>query len=284
MKELTVILVTYKSRHVIDDCLGSIARFNDIGEGLEVIAVDNSPSEDDTYAHLMTRYPWVRSIRNPANKGFGQGNNVGAKTAGGECLLFLNPDTILIEPVFSFLLGQFKADPALGMLGFTLVTPTGKPTNSFGVMPEKRGIIPLRVYRLLIGIGITPRCVFPWGAALAIPRSLFLDAGGFDEAIFLGHEEPDLVRRIGGSRVRIAKKKIVHLDGHAIGKPEERLRDFLSAQEYYFRKYALDYRRHARYVHMSLSAKRACRGLVGRGLSASEQMLLKHYRSVLRGS
>ena len=54
-KRVSVIIVTYNSEKHIYDCLSSIYRYNDIGDLLEVIIVDNnscllytSPSPRDT--------------------------------------------------------------------------------------------------------------------------------------------------------------------------------------------------------------------------------------------
>ena len=41
-KRVSVIIVTYNSEKHIYDCLSSIYRYNDIGDLLEVIIVDNS--------------------------------------------------------------------------------------------------------------------------------------------------------------------------------------------------------------------------------------------------
>ena len=98
--ELSVIIVSYKNLEIIVDCLNSIYKNNDIGNYLEVIVVDNSP-EDNIYNYVADNFENVRIIKNQ-NKGFGEGNNKGACIARGKYLLFLNPDTILVEPIFGF--------------------------------------------------------------------------------------------------------------------------------------------------------------------------------------
>src|SRR5437868_5310985 len=57
----------------------------------EIIVVDND-EEKTIEKELRKKFPKVTYIPN-SNKGFGQGNNIGAKYARGEYLFFLNPDT-----------------------------------------------------------------------------------------------------------------------------------------------------------------------------------------------
>ena len=117
-KELSIIIVTYNSQTVIKDCLQSIQKFNDIGNELEIIIVDNSPKfEIEDFVKRLNLNLDIKMIHNPQNGGFGQGNNIGAKKAKGEIFFFLNPDTILIEPIFKFMLGEFE-NKRLGCAGF----------------------------------------------------------------------------------------------------------------------------------------------------------------------
>ncbi|MBQ0068073.1 MAG: hypothetical protein KBS60_07850 [Phascolarctobacterium sp.] len=44
-KKISVITVAYKNSKVVVDLLNSIAKYNDIGNELEVIIVDNSPED-----------------------------------------------------------------------------------------------------------------------------------------------------------------------------------------------------------------------------------------------
>ena len=112
---LSVIIVSYKKIEVLRDCLNSIKQYNDIGEDLEVIVSDNSP-DDILYETIKKEYDWIKIIKNE-NKGFGAGNNRGYEIATGKYLLFLNPDTILIEPIFKFTVEQFEQDKDLALFG-----------------------------------------------------------------------------------------------------------------------------------------------------------------------
>ena len=113
MKKLSVIIVSYNGSDILYDCLKSIEKYNDLGEELEVIVSDNSP---DTKVVEMVRknFPTVIAVHNEKNGGFGYGNNRGAEISEGQFLLFLNPDTILIEPIFKYCVEKFETKDERG--------------------------------------------------------------------------------------------------------------------------------------------------------------------------
>lgn len=238
MKKVSVIVVCYQSDSVIFDCLDSIKKFNDIGEFLEVILVDNSPTS--SLGSDVGGYN-VKYVHNPANGGFGQGNNVGASHSNGEILLFLNPDTILVEPIFSDLIGQIEDGYVLG--GFTLVSKEGDLNDSFGLLPEWT-FLPIStklVYQMSLASNKFRKVTFPWGASLFVKKSEFLAVGGFDENIFLCNEEPDLVKRIRPNKIGLLKNKIIHLEGHTVSVKPERFQQYLDSSRIYFDKNGLNF-------------------------------------------
>ena len=77
MKQLSLIILTYNSEKDIYDCLESVNRYNDIGDALEIIVVDNnSTNYIDMHDKIKSLYPDVRIIANTKNGGYGQGNNI----------------------------------------------------------------------------------------------------------------------------------------------------------------------------------------------------------------
>ena len=128
--ELSVILVAYKSGTIVRQALESIAQYNDIGDELEVIVVDNSPEKERIYPDIqdipLPHFQYVPSD----NRGFGAGNNEGVKVSKGKILAFLNPDIILVEPIFKKIIQRFQKE-SIGMLGIQLCYENGKPGFSF---------------------------------------------------------------------------------------------------------------------------------------------------------
>ena len=117
---LSVIIVSYKQADIVLDCISSIYQYNDIGEQLEIILVDNSPTHN-VYHAVVEEFATVHAIKNN-NTGFGAGNNLGAAKATGEYILFLNPDTILVESIFKFAINKFEINSNLSMFGLKLVS------------------------------------------------------------------------------------------------------------------------------------------------------------------
>src|SRR5271165_6889044 len=68
----------------------------------EVIVVDNASAQG---TQAMQLDAGIRLIRNPENRGFGAGCNVGARHASGRYLFFLNPDTRFRNDVVAELAG-----------------------------------------------------------------------------------------------------------------------------------------------------------------------------------
>lgn len=127
-KLLSVIIVAYKHADILEKCLESLIHYNDIGDCLEIIVSDNSP-DDNIKDMVNKKFGQVKYLRND-NVGFSKGNNRGVEISTSNLLLFLNPDTIFIEPFFSFALNKFK-DSNLTMFGVKLLSINRKSNTSF---------------------------------------------------------------------------------------------------------------------------------------------------------
>ena len=249
-KKLSIVIVTFNSNKVIKECLESIEKYNDIGTSLEVVIVDNSPVfEIEAFLGEVDLDFSLKLIHNPKNGGFGQGNNLGVNAASGELIFILNADTILLEPIFSFMLEEFK-DPSLTAAGFKLVGRDGIVNNSFALYPEYNYFyffIPIKLlYFIVLRLGMLSKYIFPWGADYIVRKEDFINAGMFDEKMFLCNEEPDLTKRLNVTKVRIFDKPLIHLEGHTTVVDESRFNEWLKSTRYYFDKYNLDYNKFVR--------------------------------------
>lgn len=245
MVKLSVIIVTFNRIDIVRDCLDSIKKYNDIGDALEVIVSDNSTDETLVQA-IQAEYHWVKVIKN-SNQGFGAGNNRGYEISQGEYLLFLNPDTILIEPIFQYAIKTFEKDTNLALFGIQLLKVDGKRNYSFHVMDEY-GILALIKDRF--SFALNRYCdgkMFITGADLFVRRESFQQAGCFDENIFMYKEEADLIKRIKlystAKKTRFCReKRLIHLEGGTEDKigDERRLsvaKRIMETDRYYCQKY-----------------------------------------------
>lgn len=214
---LSVVIVSYNNYGVLRDCLDSIRTHNDIGAALEVIVVEQSP-KCDIYSALIKDYPWVNVMRNQ-NCGFGAGNNAGARVAKGKYLLLLNPDTVLLEPVFQFAVDKFEENATLGIFGVRLVNLAGERNQSFYFRKPYGLIRCALLWRLCDRFDIfLPNAMYITGADLFVRSDAFTKIGGFDERMFMYFEETYLCTRLNRLGLTVGyfpNKKIVHIEGQS---------------------------------------------------------------------
>jgi len=296
---LTVIVVSWNTRDLLGRCLTAVLRD---GAGLipEVIVVDNA-SADGSADLVASRFPSVRLIRNPDNRGFGRACNQGLAIARGEAVLFLNPDAEPCDDALARLVECLESRPDVGAVGPLLLTPGGEPGLTYGYFPSVvTALLPLLrpLARLLPyppdlhALGVVPPPIprnaplrdvdYLCGAALVVRRDLLTRLGGFDERFFLYFEETDLCRRIHAAGFRVVllpAARALHREG---GSREKRsgaaLNDYYRSMNLYLRKH-----HGAGYVVLvraSLRFALAARYLAARLTSASA--LADYYRASAR--
>ena len=197
MKQLSVIILTYNSEKDIYDCLGSVYQYNDIGDDLEVIVVDNqSQGYKVMYERLEKEYPQVHTMQNTHNGGYGQGNNVGIRVAQAPIVAIMNPDVRLVMPCFKTMLQQFN-NPQVVMCGGKQMYPNGKPGWSFACDYNIWGpirIIARNIFKRFDHYNYTYMHLS--GAFFLIRKDKFTQIGLFDEGLFMYGEEADIHMRL----------------------------------------------------------------------------------------
>ena len=111
-KDITLILVTYRSEKLILKNLEVLKKFS-------TIIVDNSNSEK--LEIIIKKYENIKLIRSSKNLGYGKANNLAVSFANTPFILIINPDIILNENSISALFVEFLKDPEnIGILGPSL--------------------------------------------------------------------------------------------------------------------------------------------------------------------
>lgn len=240
--KISIVIVSFNNLKVLRDCINSIYKFNDIGENLEVIVIDNS-TDNEIYKYIKNKYDDIVIINND-NKGFGEGNNVGSKISKGEYLIFLNPDTVLIEPIFKFAINKFEKNSNLSIFGVKLLDENFKSNMSYYFI-DKHSFFSGQIIRLLNKLNIfISHSMFISGANMFVRKTDFIKAGMFDENIFMYYEESDIIKRlklIGGEINYFKEKQIIHLEGKTVENIEFAIRRRLDSAKYYCDKYNLDF-------------------------------------------
>lgn len=275
MKQLSVIILTYNSEKDIYQCLESVYQHNDIGEGLEVIVVDNQSKDfANMQQEIAQRYPQVIITQNTHNGGYGQGNNVGIHIAQAPVVAIMNPDIRLMKPIFAAALQSLSNPDVMMCAGKQMHTPTQLGWSyAFDYNAMSFLQVPLRnIYKRFDYYDY--RHMHLSGAFFFIKKACFEQIGLFDEQIFMYGEECDIHLRL---RKAFPKKRIqflpipyLHLSAERPFE-EKRYRQLLNADLYVCRKHGLSL---AHYLRIRLFALRLCLlrcKLQGRGNSIEAQ-------------
>lgn len=89
----TVVIPNYNGRNYLQDCLTSLLEGSEVPA---IIVVDNG-SADESAAMVKERFPMVKLIALPENRGFSAAVNIGIREAGTEYVFLLNNDTVVLK-------------------------------------------------------------------------------------------------------------------------------------------------------------------------------------------
>jgi GT2 family glycosyltransferase len=206
----SVIVVNWNRRELLRACLESVVKQVEITP--ELIVVDNG-STDGSVELVWSGFPYVRLIRNTANRGFCAANNQGIKAANGEWIALLNNDAEADPHWLAAMLEVVRDRPDLGMVASKiLVFSDPRRIDKVGhvIFPDgqNRGR----------GTGAwdngqfdrVEEVLWPDGCAALYRRKMLLEIGGFDEDFFAYADDADL-----GLRARIAGWKCLYAP-HAV--------------------------------------------------------------------
>ncbi len=193
--EISVIIVNWNGKHLLDDCLGAMRRqtFRDF----ETILVDNG-STDGSTDYVQTQFPEVKLLVLPENRGFTGGNIAGHEAARGQLIVLLNNDTEAHEDWLAAIheaslhyprAGSFASKMmyfdnrariencgfALGLAGTTIDLGRGEMDGPTWSMARE----------------VFGAC----GGAVAYRRSMLQDIGFLDPDFFAVYEDVDLAFR-----------------------------------------------------------------------------------------
>lgn len=132
--DLSIIIVNYKSKPKLINCLESIGRAAMADLAYEIIVVDNASG--DNLEDIRNRWPEIKLIDSSKNLGMGGGNNLGIEAAGAPFVLILNPDTIIKDKAPIILLNYLKNNSEAGMVGPKLLYPDGSLQFSCARFPR----------------------------------------------------------------------------------------------------------------------------------------------------
>lgn len=131
--KLSICLINWNTRDLLRACLRSIER-NPPSVPYEVIVVENA-STDGSAKMVREEFPEVILIENEQNIGYAAGNNQAIRTARGEYLLLLNPDTEVYAGTLDRALAFLESHPEAGAIGARQRLPNGSIQPSVRAFP-----------------------------------------------------------------------------------------------------------------------------------------------------
>ena len=184
-KELSIVIVTFKSEAKIFNCLDSIPN------NIEVIIVENSKNENFK-RDIENRYKNVRCFLAGENKGYATANNIGLNKVETKYALVLNPDTIIDKDAIKNFFISIRKDEDFWLYG---------PGNDQNVSLDFRSENIIEVDNLK-------------GFAIFFNISKFNNKF-FDENFFLYFEEIDLCRYVknNNGKIYLDKNIIIKHEG-----------------------------------------------------------------------
>jgi GT2 family glycosyltransferase len=197
--------------------------------------VDND-SNDNSQQILCDKYgDEVIYIGLPDNVGFGRANNEGIKIAQGKNILFLNPDTLLINNAVKILSDYLDNNEKVAICGGNLFDEENQPAFSFTCMYPSLLLIVSDVVKFLPSLLFGRSNRFNYtneakkvkdiiGADLMIKREICNRVNGFDPRYFMYIEETDLcyrVSKLGYDIISVPSAKIQHLIGKSFSESKE---------------------------------------------------------------
>jgi hypothetical protein len=261
---LSIVIVNYNTGTLLEECLSSIEekiQALSVLADTEVVVVDNASTDGSEKAAANSKN--VLLVRSEKNIGFAAGCNLGAETAGGDHILFLNPDTRILSPDMTAFLDSFEVDSTAGAVGCQNILPGGEiQTTAYrfpGLMQPLffsfgfRNLLEYRPLRLLLSPFLkksfgqfdphSERRTVDWvtGAFLLVKRKAWVETGPFDERFFLFCEEIDWCKRLAAKGFRTVFDPSFEIEHH-VGQSSKNVKPFVLLQKYksylaYFEKH-----------------------------------------------
>jgi len=211
---ISIIVLNYNAGDLLINCISSIINSN--LKNFEIIVVDNC-SSDNSHLKCKKKFNDIKLIENKENVGYCEGNNVGLKSAQGEFIIILNPDTTVTPNWANELLnahtkfGDGLYQPKiLSMSEPKRLGTTGNIVNIFGFgFSRGRGEMDVNQYNEIENIG------YASGTCLFMSRKTFENIGNLDSFLFAYHDDLEYgwrAHELGIKSYYIPKSIIYHAE------------------------------------------------------------------------
>ena len=222
--DVSIIIVNYNTLNTTAACIDRVLQFTNDVE-CEIIVVDNASMDGSREFFSADRR--IKYIYHHENIGFGRANNLGLQQSRGRNILFLNPDTLLLNDAVSLLCRYIDCHSNVAVVGGNLFDEQMRPALSFrrrrpSILWEITLLLAHLPERLLFArrwffnkVGRPIRVGYITGADLMARRSDLTAIEGFASEYFMYYEDTDLCHRLNrfGHIISHPEVHIQHLEG-----------------------------------------------------------------------
>ncbi|MBW8042190.1 MAG: glycosyltransferase family 2 protein [Planctomycetes bacterium] len=224
---VSIIIVNWNTCEILSDCLVSVYKQTESVE-FDVIVIDNH-STDGSVEMIKNKFPQVRLIENPANRGFAVANNQGMAIAKGRYVLLLNSDTIVLDNAITKTVRFADAHPEAVVVGCRVLNPDRTLQPTCFMFPSIINLLfsSSYLYKLFPRSRIFGRERMTWwdrsdvrevdvvtGCVMLVRRTAVEQVGIMDERFFMYGEETDWCyrfRQAGWKVMFTPTAEIIHL-------------------------------------------------------------------------
>ena len=211
--KVSVIILNYNGLAYLRDCLKSLHA--QTYSNFKIIVCDNA-SRDGSVEFLTKNYPDIILIRNRANLGFAEGNNVAiiyALKQDTDYIFLLNNDTEMEPDALAKMVTTAESNESVGIAGPLVLDLKDRKTIQEAGMSVDRFGFPMQEKSSNQAVS---EVFFVSGCAMLIKKAVLQTVGAFDDDYFMFSEDLDLCWRaqLAGYRVVVNKASIIY---HASG-------------------------------------------------------------------
>jgi hypothetical protein len=225
---LSIIIVSWNTAQLLENCLASILANPSTSPFFEIWVVDNA-STDESCDNVRQHFPQVHLVENRENVGFARANNQAIQQCAGKYILLLNPDTLVSSGALEALVDFLDEHPQAGAAGARILNPD----DSLQISSHPRPTLSREFWRLLHLDALSTYAAYPsakWegnqpqevdvlsGACLLLRKEVLDQVGLLDEDYFMYSEEVDLCYRIqkaGWQLYWVPQAEVVHFGGQS---------------------------------------------------------------------
>ena len=223
---VSIIIPHHNNFKILHNCVTSL--YQSTYENIEIIIVDNA-STDSSIQNIKEQFSKLLIINSKKNLGYAGGCNLGAKTAKGELLFFLNNDTVICKDTIELLVEKITSNNSIASVQPKIKSLINKDCFDYAgaaggfidflVFPFTRGRIFSTIEKDDNQYNDSVKIFWASGAGFITRKSIFNKMDGFDKNLFSHMEEIDYHWKsyLAGHEVWVEPKaELFHLGGSTL--------------------------------------------------------------------